>query len=70
MSNENQPWRPKLLKTDVCEFCVFVRGRGGKTSPYACTRSGGTLPIHNNKNNNIIYIKGVAGASVLRGGIA
>ena len=51
------------------EFCVYVRGRRGMTPPYTCTAWGRDTPIHNNKSNNNIYIKGVEGGSVPPGGI-
>ncbi len=70
MSNEKQSGRSKSLKTGFCGFCVFVRGRGGKTSPHACAGAEGNTPIHNNKNNNNIYISRIAGGSVAPRGIA
>jgi hypothetical protein len=70
MGSNDMTWAStNPLKIGICEFCAFVRGRRGKTSPYAYTGAGGQSPIHNNKNNNNIYIKGVAGGSVASGGI-
>ena len=69
MGNEIQPRNPNPLIMGFCGFCCFVRGRGGETSPHACTGAGGNIPIHNNKNNNNICINRIVGGSVARGGI-
>ena len=70
MNNEWRPWGAKPLKSSLCAFCAYVRGRGGKTSPHTRMGAPRTLHIHNNKYHTTIYIKGVAGGSVAPGGIA
>jgi hypothetical protein len=69
MNNEKRPSCAKSLKTGFCGFCAFVRGRGGKNSPHACVGAAGDTPIHNNKNNNNIYIMRIAGGCVAPEGI-
>ena len=70
MDNDLTPGSVKPLKNSLCVFCAFVRGRGGIPSPHAYTGAGGHPPIHNNKNNNNIYIKEVAGVPSHARGIA
>ena len=69
MSNAIPVARHKSLKLGFWGFCYFVRGREGNTTPRTRAGSSGDTPIHNNKNNNIICIKGIAGGSVASGGI-
>lgn len=68
MHNEMPRPTCKSLKSGFCGFCAFVRGRGGKTRCYACTGAGQDTPLHNNRNNNNIYINEIAGRSVVLGG--
>ena len=69
MSNEIPASTHNPLINSFCGFCIYVRGRTGMTPPYTGTAWRGDTPIHNNKNTNIIYIKGLGGASVPREGI-
>jgi hypothetical protein len=70
MNNEWRPWGAKPLKSSLCGFCAYVRGRGGKTSPHTRMVAHGSLHIHNNKYNNNIYFMGVAGVPSCVGGLA
>lgn len=62
--------RPKPLKQRLCEFCVFVRGHEGKTSPTHTHGMRGEPLIQYNNNNNNIYINDVEGSCVVLRGIA
>ena len=62
--------RPKPLKQRLCEFCVFVRGHGGKTYPTHMHGIRGEPLIQYNNNNNNIYINDVEGWCVMLWGIS
>lgn len=62
--------RPKPLKQRLCEFCVFVRGHGGKTCPTHMHGIRGEPLIQYNNNNNNIYINDVEGWCVMLRGIS
>ncbi len=70
MDNRWTPPSAKPLKSRLCSFCAFVRGRGGNTLPYTHADAGPDTPVHNNKYNNNIYISGVEGASCPPRGVA
>ena len=69
MNNKIPTTPAKLLNSDFCEFCYFVRGHEGDTSPHTRVGARQHLAVHNNKNNNNIYINRIAGSSVTVGGI-
>jgi hypothetical protein len=69
MNNKIPTTPAKPLKSGFCEFCYFVRGHEGETSPHMRVGAGHRLAVHNNKNNNNIYINRIAGSSVTAGGI-
>ncbi len=56
MNNKIISTAAKSLKTCFCEFCYFVRVRGGKALTLTRTGAHGHTPIQNNKNNKIIFI--------------
>ena len=68
MGNEKFPPPSKLLKTGFCEFCDFVRGHVGETSPHAYGQADRLPQVHNNKNNKIIYINRIEGVPSRAGG--
>jgi len=65
MRNVIQPPSPKSLKEGFCVFCVFVRGHRGETFPRMRMGSEKYPPVHNNKNNNNIYINEIEMICVL-----
>jgi hypothetical protein len=68
--NNNIPTTPaKSLKLGFCGFCYFVRGHEGGALPHTRMEAGQHLAVHNNKNNNNIYINRIAGSCVTAGGI-
>ncbi|PZW38713.1 hypothetical protein C8P66_1347 [Humitalea rosea] len=69
MNNKTQTVPAKPLKSGFCGFCYFVRGHEGDTSPHTRVGAGQHLAVHNNKNNNNIYINMIAGSSVTSGEI-
>ncbi len=69
MNNKIPTPAAKLLKSGFCEFCYFVRGHEGDASLHMRVGAGQHLAVHNNKNNNNIYINRIAGSSVTAGGI-
>ena len=70
MNNEWKAPTPKLLKTGFCGFCSFVRGHVGETPPHAYGQAGRLPSLHNNKNNNNIYINRIEGLPSRAGVIA
>ena len=70
MSNEKIRLPSNPLKTGFCEFCDFVRGHVGETSPHAYGQADRLPPLHNNKNNKIIYINRIDGVPSRAGVIA
>jgi hypothetical protein len=69
MNNKIPTTPAKPLKLGFCGFCYFVRGHEGDTSPHTRVGARQHLAVHNNKNNNNIYINRIAGSSVIAGGI-
>ena len=68
--NNKIPTAPaKPLKSGFCRFCYFVRGHEGEALPHTRMGAGQHLAVHNNKNNNNIYINRIAGSCVTAGGI-
>ena len=64
MNNAMQPLGCNLLRNRLCEFCYFVRGRRDQAHHPTRTGVGRHASLHNNKNNNIIYISRVEGIHV------